>query len=365
MILILSTFKKPGGGPQGYIYNLENGLIGKKHDFVFWSVFIIHDRVQPVSLIEKYKKIPYFIKELFVVFSFLRLNFITLFSFDLLKKLRNSRSIIVNDQSFLFIMVVARIFRLKVYYMQHTPTPWKEEVFSNLGSRPSLIFKLLIHWIEKVHFLIATKCILPTKNSVNSYDELKGVYKEYVLSGSPNLKIINSIRDKSVLKVAFFGRFHEHKGFDIYLDLVKECSNLENIHFYCAGAGKIPVPDLKNLTNLGWIKDIDNAIHSIDVVICPNRYTYFDLLPLEVMSAGRILVLSDIGGNIDLGSMSNGIHVAKNNDIHAYKKIILDIHNDFKENKTHTYESNNIQLYSEVFTISAFADRYIKYFENN
>jgi glycosyltransferase involved in cell wall biosynthesis len=52
--------------------------------------------------------------------------------------------------------------------------------------------------------------------------------------------------------------------------------------------------------NLGWRSDIHDLVNAVDLVVIPNRSTYFDLLPLEVSAVGRCIVSTLTGGNRQL-----------------------------------------------------------------
>src|SRR5690606_22148123 len=132
--------------------------------------------------------------------------------------------------------------------------------------------------------------ICPDPRSVTSYfegqPELISIFsmipKKHVISGVEKLRVdkeknevlaeIGVSNEKKLF--GFFGRYHEHKGFDRFIKIVKYFSNDPHIQFICAGQGELTPPNLPNLKNLGWRKDIANIMNACDGVFVLNRYTY-------------------------------------------------------------------------------------------
>lgn len=48
---------------------------------------------------------------------------------------------------------------------------------------------------------------------------------------------------------------------------------------------------------VGWTNDSQSIIAASDVFVLPNRETYFDIIMLEVLSCGKIVIASRTGGN--------------------------------------------------------------------
>lgn len=48
---------------------------------------------------------------------------------------------------------------------------------------------------------------------------------------------------------------------------------------------------------VGWTNDPHSIIAASDVFVLPNKETYFDLIMLEVLSLGKLIVASNTGGN--------------------------------------------------------------------
>ena len=71
-----------------------------------------------------------------------------------------------------------------------------------------------------------------------------------------------------------------------------------NIKFLIAGKeGPISKLENPNWIEVGFTKDPYSIIAAGDVFLLPNNETYFDLVFIEVMSLGKIIVASRTGGN--------------------------------------------------------------------
>jgi len=101
-------------------------------------------------------------------------------------------------------------------------------------------------------------------------------------------------------KVALFiGRPHAHKGFDRFADwadLNRKRGDSRWTFVHCgnsAGANR----DLSAITLAGYVTDNGAAYLAADLILIPNRHSYFDLGALEAISLGGKLALSPSGGH--------------------------------------------------------------------
>lgn len=378
-ILVVSTSCKPGGGPQGYTFNLKKGVesLGYSSSFSFWSMFNHETRTNSIN-ISKEKIlliVPSRLKQILILLTIL----ITFLRFrlnrELIRKIKNSDTIIINDQNFfLFINFIIKR-KKKLIYMQHTPTSTREEVIASSNLKYYKLLSYFLGKVERKFFIDSHNIIIPSRNSINSYDLFGIITKSEVIkkliiipSGVPKLNVIehykfNLKQDK--ISIGYIGRYHDHKGFDVFINLFKDFKNDPRFHFYSAGSGNIMPPESINYTNIGWTKNVAELISQMDLIICPNKFTYFDLLPLEVMSIGTPLLLSPIGGNIDLSKYSEGIYLSKSNDISDYRFLIESIFDSsYKLNFDFLKEKNRL-VFQENFTQESMAKKYIGEFVEN
>jgi glycosyltransferase involved in cell wall biosynthesis len=173
------------------------------------------------------------------------------------------------------------------------------------------IYQLLVKK-EVYAYQNASVIICPTKYSLDGYFEsdcdsraiLKKVPKHTVVSTvtipKPTLGRLK-IREKfniglNDLAVGFIGRYSFDKGYDRFLSIARRHRNNPNIYFFSAGAGEIREDD-SSVYDLGWRKDIVDIILAMDLIIIPNRVTYFDLLPIESLMLGTPVAVTAVGGN--------------------------------------------------------------------
>ena len=90
------------------------------------------------------------------------------------------------------------------------------------------------------------------------------------------------------------------KGYDRLVKIYPELKQRGIEVVVAGGKGGIAYPLDSGWHELGYISDVPNLIHASDVIVIPNRNTYFDLIILEALSQGRIVISSNTGGNIDI-----------------------------------------------------------------
>jgi glycosyltransferase involved in cell wall biosynthesis len=97
----------------------------------------------------------------------------------------------------------------------------------------------------------------------------------------------------------FMGRPHPHKGFDRFLAWADENAKRPDRKWVFVYAGAEPKADrdLSSLKRVGYVSDNGSAYAAADLVLVPNRYSYFDIGALEMLSLGAREALSPTGGH--------------------------------------------------------------------
>ncbi|MES1174334.1 MAG: hypothetical protein ABUL62_08390 [Myxococcales bacterium] len=97
----------------------------------------------------------------------------------------------------------------------------------------------------------------------------------------------------------FIGRPHVHKGFDRFADWADLNRNRSGSRwtFVHAGNSAGANRDLSAMKLAGYITDNGAAYLAADLVLIPNRYSYFDLGALEAISLGAKVALAPSGGH--------------------------------------------------------------------
>lgn len=111
------------------------------------------------------------------------------------------------------------------------------------------------------------------------------------------------VADGQVLGV-FVGRNHPHKGVDLLMSAVQNLRQQGERDFVLACAGLQPRDaPVEGAIGLGYINDIGGLLGAADFVISVDRCTYFNLSCLEALSMGKALLLTNVGGNKEIGRL--------------------------------------------------------------
>ncbi|RZQ32704.1 glycosyltransferase, partial [Vibrio vulnificus] len=316
---------RPGGGPAGYLYNLnqlaESDGCGERLLKVE-SLIVSDERASPRSNELNYlKNIPLFINNLLFIFvlSYNVIKYIQA-SIKVRKRINTSDMLVFHDQIFAF--VYKSLFRNKVSVMPHQPKELASEA-SELYSRKyhcsqKFVYRIL-SYIEFDTYKNAEFIMLPCKESIDAYfvgdDQKRQILNEKkiieVTSSviAPEIKGGNDFDKGSELIVGFIGRYTRDKGFDRFNELVLSFLDNNDVKFISAGSGDITPISSHNYTDLGWRSDIGDIINYCDILVVPNRVTYFDLLPIESLLLGTPVCVTNVGGNKFLLDKLNGCGV--------------------------------------------------------
>lgn len=159
--------------------------------------------------------------------------------------------------------------------------------------------------------------------------------------------------------ISYVGRHNEIKGYDALKELGKHLLDAyDNVYVFIAGTeGPLYHLEHNRWIEVGWTKDPGSVIQASDIFVLPNKETYFDLVMLEVLSLGQIVVASYTGGNKYFAKYKNSGIFLYNNNIEAENIISQIIKMPEEERKE--LRRKNLELYKAEFTNEAFAKRYI------
>lgn len=159
--------------------------------------------------------------------------------------------------------------------------------------------------------------------------------------------------------VSYVGRHNEIKGYDSLKEIGENLLNkYKDIYFFIAGT-EGPLYHLENerWIEVGWTKDPGSVVQAADLFVLPNKETYFDLIMLEVLSLGQIVVASYTGGNKYFEKYKDAGIFLYNNIAEAVN-VIERLYNMTDAEKLEL-RTKNLKLYESEFTNEAFAKRYI------
>lgn len=276
-------------------------------------------------------------------------------------------------------------YKGKVILTSHSPTLLSKEYFDILSGFEKKHMKWFYRNLIKMDeyaFNRADYLFFPCPEAeepyYNNWDYFKTIKIEkgdrfrYILTGiapcRPKLDK-KSVRNKygipeNAFVVCYVGRHNTIKGYDSLKLIGQEIlKNNENIYFLIAGK-ESPIKGLEHSRwiEIGWTNDPHSVISASDMFLLPNKETYFDLVMLEVLSLGQIILTTFTGGNRYFEQLKpNGIFYFSNiieacERIEEIKNLTLIQQEKLRKLNHGIYENN--------FTSSIFADNYIKLIES-
>ena len=159
--------------------------------------------------------------------------------------------------------------------------------------------------------------------------------------------------------ISYVGRHNEIKGYDALKEIGKHLLDANDSAYVFIAGTEGPLYHLEHnrWIEVGWTKDPGSVIQASDVFVLPNKETYFDLVMLEVLSLGQIVVASYTGGNKYFAKYENsGIFLYSNN---TEAENISNTLIKMSEVERNELRKKNLELYKAEFTNEAFAKRYI------
>lgn len=316
-ILHVNSNIRPGGGPAGYLYNLKK-TITKDSNF---NVFSPEQSQERDNTVYNKRKIPVFLLRHLLCIKYI-FNLLGLFKIKNENEILNYKYILSHTAP-----ITSRILKINkasiIGIMPHGPLSYSIESLDDLEDKygkflfrsfyQKILNKLENNIFKKVDFISVA-----TKDGIDGYNNITIDFDKLfeVTTGLPGLettqtkesarKSLGLPADKFI--VGYFGRYNHHKGYD-YLCSEIDNNNDKNILFISAGVGPLSSTAVDNYIDFGWRKDIDILITSCDFIVVPNRFTYFDLLPLECLSLSRPVILSNVGGNKTLAKIMGDVRI--------------------------------------------------------
>lgn len=210
----------------------------------------------------------------------------------------------------------------------------------------------------------------PYMNTWKEFESIKKKKKDdfrYVLTGTYKCsakltreEICNKYNiPQDAFILCYVGRHTEVKGYDVLKTIGEEVLK-QNSNIYMLVAGEeYPLKGLSHprWVEAGWTNDPHSIIKAADAFILPNKETYFDLIMLEVLSMGKIVVASNTGGNKYFsGKIGNGLLTYTKEE--EAVSIINKLSNMDIEQRT-KLEMSNMSFFDEHLSLDVFANSYI------
>jgi glycosyltransferase involved in cell wall biosynthesis len=166
------------------------------------------------------------------------------------------------------------------------------------------------------YIYLQSSCVVVLSNAIK--DEVKKI------SSDINIQIIPSAYTKmevdldkvKAIKNRFEGKFllgniaqldNRHKGQSYLIEVMRRLeSNYPNIHLILVGGGedekilKNQAKELKNITFEGFVDNVADYIHSLDMFVFPSLNEGLGSILLDVIEAKVPIVASKVGGIVDI-----------------------------------------------------------------
>lgn len=244
--------------------------------------------------------------------------------------------------------------RLKHVYTSHN-------VF--YGKKPLLRFAL-----SKANIVACGMTV--KKNLMKEYgipaDKVRVIYNSIEASNNQEPAVLPELPENAV-KIGCIGRITKQKGFDIFVTAMKKVVQKNpNAVGILIGDGEDRdklenmVDSLKirnNIVFLGYQKNVLELIKKLDFVVLPSRWEGFPLTPIEVFSANKTIIVSDIENNLEIvRDDKNGLVFRTEDANDLFVKIMKMI--DDPEMKA-GFEAQASKDYTEKFDYSIFLKKYM------
>ena len=384
LIYLYKNQLAPTGGPLGYNYNLKTVLDKKNVQNIHFIETQKGDARKINQVVEKIR-IPFLKKIVKLIKSIVR-NYQRLYG-------SNHRAVVdLSKYDIVHFHSVSDMYSCKddlenykgiVLLTSHAPDRPSLSVYNMLSE----FERKYMHWFYKKMFEMdeyafkrADYIIFPCPEaeepyihnwpSYKSFRESNDAKYRYFLTGINQCSAKSSpdeIRKKynipkEAFVICYVGRHNEIKGYDLLKEIGSELLKQENVYFLIAGKEE-PMQGIKHphWIEVGWTNDPHSLINASDIFLLPNKETYFDLVMLEILSLGTIVLASRTGGNKYFEKVkTDGIILFLGKD-DAVKKS-LEIKNMNPEQKM-LLRKQNEKIFYEHFTAEIFTQSYLDLIE--
>ncbi|WP_278548723.1 glycosyltransferase family 4 protein [Paraclostridium bifermentans] len=234
--------------------------------------------------------------------------------------------------------------------------------------------KLMTKFISKVEFIAVGEKV--KENLVNYYNieprKVNVIYNGISLDESDTFIVeeIEQLKQQKKFIVGNIGRVTEQKGFEYFVKSMVGVKKItEDVHYVIVGSGDkidyikkiIEENNLqKNITLLGFRKDIGNIINQLDLVVLSSLWEGFPLTPLEVFSQKNTIIATNVDGTSEI--VKDGINgiLIDSRDENQITKNVLKLY----ENKEllENLKANAFVTYKENFTLNLMISRYKQFY---
>lgn len=368
----------PVGGPAGYLYNLKDRLENECLEFVFLpeETYVKNDLNNIKKILRKKMK---FFLDIYTIKNIIK------YFYDEIEDINQYDMIhFHNTRDLYWARHILKKFKGKVLLTSHSPKPFHLEVLEDdlrVSKLQKKVFKEVIEKFDefdKYAFNRADFIVFPCKEAeepylnnwkwYNKFSEKNRKKYIYIPSCIEKVKVKHEkeyIRDKySIPKdakvICYVGRHNETKGYDRLKKISEKVfESHPNIFILIAGK-ETPLKGLNHprWIEVGWTNDPYSIINAADIFVLPNKETYFDLILLEVLSLGKVVLASHTGGNKYFKKYEQKGIFYFENESDAIKQIDSLI--NLSDNELIELGNKNKVLFQYNFMTTNFISEYIK-----
>ncbi len=395
MVAVYHPFMRHGGGPAGWLYHLHSGLgaIGSAGICVVYDECYTNVPNDKRGAVAAYKKllpiydkifksgIPSpFMDGIFLLKDYIIAHRMQLRLQSLLARLYSRGEHVIHLQSTGFMYGLSRIDKEHDWtriLTSHPPIPAYLEIahyYIDSGRRTPPKWVAFRRKVDITAFNEADYILTPSLSALEAYffdrdisraisDKIDTDSIIFVPTGvvRPQVHVSReSVREKyrwdGKIVVGYFGRRCFDKGFDIFQQVAEMVTSEDPSRFVFVSTGKGPYSARAPVFDLGWVDNVYDIINAVDLVVLPNRFSFYDLVAIESIATGTPILTSDRGGNKDIASSVPGGFVC---DIspECFSEQILK-YGDLSDAKRNKLRMGNISKYEQFFTAESFAERY-------
>ncbi len=267
----------------------------------------------------------------------------------------------------------------------HSPIPMAIEMYQDIQSkfswiRSKYLFKKLVS-IDEYAFSHADYIMFPCPEAEEPYYNNWGNYRfihddradryVYCTTGIEPVKAKNSrceIREElgitdDTYVVCYVGRHNAVKGYDRLKNIGEKIlsENSDTMFLICGKEWPLEGLEHDRWKEIGWTKNAHSYIQASDVFVLPNKETYFDLIMLEVMCLGKIVVASRTGGNKYYERENvEGIFLY---DTEEEAVALINQIKEMSKEEKERLEKSNYEYFFNKLTVEKYVDSYIEMLE--
>lgn len=274
-----------------------------------------------------------------------------------------------------------RDYKGTVILTSHSPVPLSQEVYSGLNNIEKILFKKLyskLYLMDEYAFKRADIIHFPCVESEEPYYKYMENYKQiksekknsYFYLPTGIIPCFPKRSTKDIRKelgipyndfcMCYVGRHNVVKGYGNLKKMGKKLLDQSQDNWMIVAGKEEPIKRLNHChwKEIGFTDDAYSYISASDIFILPNLETYFDIVMLEVLSLGKIVVASRTGGNKYFEGKSKGIFLY--DSIDEAITIIKDL-KWMKNEDRKLLEIENKKLFDENFSNVVYTKRYANF----